>query len=390
MASVLIENAMAADGDLIWEKRYDSGYEDRARDVATDSHNNIVVVGSVSYDNHLDACGYIIKYNQNGKVIWEKRFTDTDPGRAQGVAIDAQNNIIVTGNNFSGNLDYYTIKYDPKGNVIWEKRYVCIYHGTALDVATDSNNNIVVVGGVSNNYGYDWHIIKYDPNGNIIWNHAGLNDGIAQRVVIDSQNNIIVLGNDSNNGTSKWYIIKYDPSGNVIWEKFYTDINHSELTNIAIDSQNNIIVTGLIMGGGIITKYDLNGKAIWEKLYRSGQSTLTFGVTTDSQDNIIAVGLVHNYHILDWYNWYAIKFDSSGNVIWEKLYEREYSMGGEIVTTDSQNNIIVAGFAGGYPNNDYYTVKLEGFPIRFPINKNKSYPMAQILNILKSSKTKNK
>jgi len=76
--------------------------------------------------------------------IWNRSDGDVKTDIAYGVAVDSNNNVIVTGGSYLGeNYDYYTIKYDPNGNVIWNRTYDGESQDHARGVAVDSNNNVL-------------------------------------------------------------------------------------------------------------------------------------------------------------------------------------------------------------------------------------------------------
>ncbi|MCZ2442986.1 MAG: hypothetical protein LC101_04335 [Flavobacteriales bacterium] len=121
-----LSNVYGADGDLIWERRYDNLRIDVGYSVAVDSNNNVIVTGkSQSTSSPFNHCYYTIKYDSNGNLIWGKRFGNFNSNRAYGVAVDSNNNIIVTGYIRDGSSDttkdYYTIKYDPLVSYLGKK-----------------------------------------------------------------------------------------------------------------------------------------------------------------------------------------------------------------------------------------------------------------------------
>ena len=99
-----------------WIKIYTGIHDDGFFDVAVDSQNNVVVTG-LSWN----ACGtggddYLtIKYDSNGNVKWMKIYSGTSYDWAFGAAVDSQDNVIVTGGSYNaagtGNHDSLTIKY---------------------------------------------------------------------------------------------------------------------------------------------------------------------------------------------------------------------------------------------------------------------------------------
>ncbi|HPC81716.1 MAG TPA: hypothetical protein PL165_07675, partial [Methanofastidiosum sp.] len=52
------------------EKEYDSGFDDFANGVATDSYNNVIVTGYSIIGGKIRYC--TIKYDPNGNIIWKR------------------------------------------------------------------------------------------------------------------------------------------------------------------------------------------------------------------------------------------------------------------------------------------------------------------------------
>jgi hypothetical protein len=90
--------------------------EYHARDVAVDGQNDIVITGEYYYGASFDY--YTFKYTSVGDSVWVLIY-GTSYGLdeyAQGVACDATGGVIVTGHVFNnGNVDYLTVKYDEQG-----------------------------------------------------------------------------------------------------------------------------------------------------------------------------------------------------------------------------------------------------------------------------------
>jgi predicted Rdx family selenoprotein len=150
----------AANGALLWERRYSgppSGRWQSGLAVAVDRHGNVVVTGYAGNPANDDY--YTAKYAAaDGALLWERRYDG--PGNsddmAGALALDANDNVVVTGrseastNFYSG--DIYTAKYSAAdGALLWERRY----NGTLnqLDgggrVAIAPNGMIVVAASVN-------------------------------------------------------------------------------------------------------------------------------------------------------------------------------------------------------------------------------------------------
>jgi hypothetical protein len=120
----------ATDGALLWENRYSrpgNPYLTRSA-VAADGSGNVVVTGTiVGSDSNEDI--YTAKYAAaDGALLWEKRYNGPRNGsdRASAMALDGSGNVVVTGTTVGSDRtdDFYTAKYAAAdGVLLWEKRY---------------------------------------------------------------------------------------------------------------------------------------------------------------------------------------------------------------------------------------------------------------------------
>jgi len=347
--------------DELWNVSYDDGDEDRAYGIVTDSGNNIIVTGYSIKDSNFKY--YTIKYNSSGNELLNMTYDSGNVDIAYDVAVDSSDNIIVTGKSQITNYGYCTVKYDSYGSELWNVTYNTGEIEEAFGIAVDSNDNIIVTGS-------EYHTFKYNNIGDELWNvtydYSGDND--AFDVAIDSNDNIIVTGYiytglpyDDNFCT-----IKYDSSGNEIWnvtydggEEFGED---DRAYGVAVDSCDNIIVTGYSYLGTDndfkTIKYDSSGNELWNKTYDSGGNDMAFGgVAVDSNDNIIITGSYQN-----------IAYDNNGNELGNTSIPTNYYV--ESIAVDLNDRIIITG----YLLDNYYTVKYESLSeINLPPKANFTY-----------------
>ena len=374
VTGISITPALAQGEIELWHKTYDSGREDSAWGVAVDSLDNIIITGYVTNaSGDGDYC--TIKYDRNGNQIWSQIYDSGRDDEAYDVAVDSQDNIIVTGytTNASGDEEYCTIKYNKNGNEIWSKTYDSPKTDWAWGVAVDSHDNVIVTGQRRDGAGSDYYTIKYNTDGNEIWSQE-YDVGMCEvfDVAVDSQDNVIVTG-QCGFPSGKYHTIKYDKDGNQLWVATYGIPGDNEGKAVAVDSQDNVIVTGIsgpqikwnYLFGWCTIKYDRNGDQIWSKTYTRGIDDWAWGVAADSQYNVIATGLTTIVKGNE--DYYIAKYDRNGNQIWSQLYDSGGNDSGQDVAVDSQDNIIVTGFTtNASGNEDYYTIKIGRAPLPAP------------------------
>lgn len=216
----------ADSGDTLWSRRYDGGFNDLGADVAVDSANNIIVTGS-SYSFADTTYRYLtIKYDAQGETLWVRPFLSPYylDNHAYGVAVDADNNIIVVG---KPGLFPLIIKYNPTGDTLWTSYIpqIGVSVTEPYDVAVDSSNNIVVIfNHVETGSDHDYLIVKLSPAGDIVWRTAFRQgddgrDGYPYGVAVDTAGDIIITGFEHDGSTFNWVTVKYT-EGSGIEEEF--------------------------------------------------------------------------------------------------------------------------------------------------------------------------
>jgi len=370
----------AANGALLWEKRYDGpvGGDDFAEAVAMDSSGNVVVTGfSDGVASGYDC--YTAKYAAaNGSLLWEKRYNGPanrwDFGYA--VAMDASGNAVVTGTSASGSgefgesvYDYYTAKYAAAdGALLWEKRYdgTASVNDIATAVVVDSNGNVVVTGfsdGIGS--GKDFYTAKYAvANGALLWEKryngpgSGTNnlDDRPNSLVVDADGNVMVTGFSPVGNNLDNYAVKYGAAtGAVLWER--RTIN--SIRGAVMDGSGNVIVTGIGYAAFdfVTAKYGAaDGAVLWEKNYNgpSNRPDAARALAVDASGNVAVTGSSYSYESGE--DYYTAKYAATdGALLWEKRYDgpihsRDLA---QAMVMDAGGNVVVTGQSGA----DYYTAK---------------------------------
>jgi len=288
--------------------------------------------------------------------------------------------VIVTGYSVTsaGYTNYATIKYSSAGVPLWTNRYVgpANWDAYACAVAVDSNNNIIVTG-----YSYDtgsssdYATIKYSSEGVPLWtnryNGPGNGSDYATAVAVDGSNNVIVTGwSPSSGGLYHYATVKYSSEGVPLWTNRYSALVNSldRAFAVAVDSSNNVVVTGKSMGkvndyDYATVKYSSEGVPLWTNRY---SGSLPYGtdsacsVAVDSNNNIIVTGWSGNFATLVDAVYATVKYSSAGVPVWTNRYSAPVSGTNQpyAMALDRTGNVIVAGYSQGTGSgSDFTTIK---------------------------------
>jgi hypothetical protein len=369
LAVLLMPWCASAQIQQAWVAKYNNGITNgtnQAVKMALDTAGNIYITG-VSQNTNTNL-GYVtIKYAPNGTQLWATRYDSTNTATAAPatMALDASNNVIVTGTAL-------TVRYDPNGNQVWTAPYA----GTAL--AVDSNANIYVAG-----FSKNFATVKLSPQGSNQWLTTYVESygpTVSQSVLVDNSNNVYVSGLDSynsfyNNGMLYGpYVtlttIKYDSIGNQLWKTSQAPTPENmnvQVEGAALDSEENFQLVSCWPGqvGYLVYKYNANGSLVWTSYAANGNgNNVAHMLMLNSFGGALLTGAI--YHSPPYtppvISYGTVCLDTNGSVIWTDLYPvtSPGSSIGMSLSVDSGNNVYVTGFSPGKNSNtDIVTIKYD-------------------------------
>jgi len=296
-------------GTQLWNRSAGSIRSEFAQAVAVDSLNNIVAAGSfIQASTQPDV--WIWKLNSSGTVLWNVTVGSASrPEEARGVAVDGDNNITVVGYNESsgaGSTSIYIWKYNTTGSQLWNKtiRAPGTNFSDANGVAIDSDNNITITGYMQFTMGMTLTPVKQvftaklTPGGtqikNVTFNNSGTDSNIGNAVAIDSQDNIFVVGSSGFSSIPVAIIIKYDSNLVHQWNRTLNftgaAVFGDSAADVAIDDEDNIYVTGTANRSIFLVKYDTNGNQLWNLTSSYDPVSQGRAIAIDSKNYIIIGG----------------------------------------------------------------------------------------------------
>ena len=191
----------------------------------------------VSLGGTTDAA--VVKYNSAGVFQWANRIGGTGTEWPQEVATDSSNNILVIGNSSSsvtdlggdgiggtsdvtnrGNYDAYIAKYTSAGVLTWAKSIGSTGSDWGADVSVGSGGSVLVTANFK---------LTMDSAGNGI---GGAN----------ASDDLISAGGDD------VMVAKYSSSGDLVWSKRYGSTGDENSVDGDVDASGNYYITGAFNG----------------------------------------------------------------------------------------------------------------------------------------------
>lgn len=344
-------------GNKLWQQRYTHAHY--VSTAAADDLGNVYVVGWVGYPTGSNPEVVTIKYDPNGKRLWDANYYEllrkgvlSEP---DSMAVDANRNVYVAAQGL-------IIKYNTLGRLLWvastleEAQWESvreIYHHIAVDHA----GNVYVANSVrGRDLPPDHTTAKYDPNGTLLWtakyegnkNRRGRK---AAALTVDTQGAVYVTGytiNVDKKRSAATVTIKYDANGKQQWLAQY---DGASPFSIAVHQAGSLYVAGFTFSPNrIVTiKYDTDGKQQWAATHPTplipslmGSLYTYIGLIVDTKQNVYVPGVIFDAH--DWQtasehsDTLIIKYDAGGTEEWTKPFSNVRQMAG--ILNEIQTEII--------------------------------------------------
>lgn len=312
-----------------------------------------IVAGKSSRQDANGNQFFVSKIDYEGNEIW-KKYYDYQVGDSWLFKIaNTSSGFILAGNQHVLNLDH-------DGNVIWYKKIesydLGYYDDQISSVKQDSKGNLFLVGSRGSTDGKVFKeavLTKLSSTGNIIWEKKFSFSvrNIFNDLVINSFNELIILGSTDTSGTTyeeilsgsnpvqqiDFWLLKLTNDGEIIWETTFGDVKLDFPTQLIATTDNCFVAVGY---GGSLFKIDNSGKVVWRNTEPSAYIP-TFSVAETKDNGFVTTGSFE----FETFDALAIsKYDSSGNLEWEKSYhEQDASIWGFVILSEDDGGYRIAG-----------------------------------------------
>ena len=384
--------APVAEGDS-WEtpwSRYigDAG-ADSVYDMEVDAAGNTWLVGGTTssewafggYDTSYggEEDGFVAKVDPRGELEWVGYLGGSDRDYAQGVAVDDDGNVWITGRTESagwvagghqivhgGGADAFVVKLDSEGELLWSSYLGGSSQDDGFDVAFDADGNAVVVGDtassgwVSGGYNLsqggtgDGFVAKLSPNGTHLWSSyvgSSKNDK-GRAVAVAPSGEIWVAGETSGDGwissgydtglsgANDGYVVRISADGQQFLGGSYLGGSATEISHgITLDGSGNAYIvgqtssSGWITGGfntaysgssdGFLAKLSADcSEILWSTYFASSGADAAYDVVVDDEDAAWVTGVTYGTA-----SWVTGGFDSTNNGYYDAFVAKVASDG---------------------------------------------------------------
>lgn len=290
--------------------------------------------------------------------------------------VTASGDVYITGysqKNSGQDYDAITTKYDTQGNEIWSAeldagQYTYV---RALDVANDGS--VVLTGQYydGSNYNNQKMITaKYSSNGTLLWtatlsataNYNYYSYAYGMDVKVDANGNVTAFGYGYDNNTWGHFLVKYDASGTEVWRNF-TPHSNAYMQKMGIDAAGNCYLMGYKYNYNYsnynyhdiwVQKFNSSGVIQWDNVYDRNYNEYTTDAVVTAAGDVYIAAHQYQYNSNNYsYNFLTLKIGSNGTLVWDDAltFNQNYSYP-QALDVAPNGNVAVVGYVSN--NNGYY------------------------------------
>ncbi len=327
-------------GTQIWEVTIPVGNRYSIGCIRQLSDGGFIMTGGVDGTSWGNRSVWIVKFNQSGVKLWEKKYTS---GLCKAVGIvpchspdsliiiaDADTTCVNQATRSVSNLNHaWLLKIGPGGDTAWTKRYFGL-NPIAVSGVSDAG---FVVSGCSNSdtlYRMTAQITRFSYSCDSLWtrtvNIMDQNTGVGAAVL--GNGDFILAGNSQNDSyTRRTWLKWFSPNGDSLW--FSESGNRFKTAYGIYGLQNESYV---VVGGGIPDGYISGYSDIWV-LNATGRSAISFEAflggrsddagyyATEVNDGYLIIG---NSGVYERQSGICFRTSSTGVVRWKKAFPEVY------------------------------------------------------------------
>lgn len=168
-----------------------------------------------------DDFSVVVKLNDDGTVLWERRIAGDDPGGPiHAIDAAADGTLLIAGrvNGRRGDADVWIARLDAQGEILWQRAVGGPWDELATAVQATSDGGAVVVGQAETRgpNGQDLLVLKFSPGGEIEWARLlGTRDDESASDVREIDGGYFVVGSQNDLGLA----LRLGSAGQIEWAR---------------------------------------------------------------------------------------------------------------------------------------------------------------------------
>jgi len=355
---------------ITFQKTYgDSAVNDIGQSVLQTDDGGFVIAATRFNSSNLIATLFLIRANDIGDTLWTKLINEPTINYSGSQIIKTFDHCFaITGIKGGGNTFVpYLLKIDSAGNITWNKTYLWFADEHINSIIQTPDSGFLLAGYLYNGNNLVY-FIRTNSVGDTLWTKSYgetfFNANVySVRQAIDG--GFIAAGSIQNTNTQDVdaFLFKTDFLGNVEWAKGYGDAGYDYAQQVEVTADHGFVLAAVTYSFGVslsdfyLVKTDSAGNVIWSKTYGGISDDRSESVMQTWDGGYLVTGESASFSSGN-FDTYMIRTDASGDTLWTRTINGLQSNEGYSQALTSDSGFAIAGsYLNQFGNNDVFLVK---------------------------------
>lgn len=331
----------------------------------------------------------------NGEIEWAKTFGGSREDDANAIIQTPDGGYAVVGFTMSNDgditdktttdADVWVFILNSDGELQWSKTYGGSADDRGTDIINTTDGGFAVIGYTRSNDGdvsfnngfYDFWLIKLDASGNLLWENtfgfSGNDQGQSLLQTADGGYFLTgfmdfdgraiqdpTLNKSTRHGVGEFWAVKTDANGNEEWSQFYGGTDNDRAYDVVQTPDGGFMMVGNTESDDFditnplgsydywVVKIDGSGNLLWQKNYGGSGIEIAYSITRSMDGNYLILGDTRSTdqqvtnprgNADAW----LIKINETGDLLWQKSYGGSQFDTGRKIIEKPDGNLIVFG-----------------------------------------------
>jgi len=292
-------------GNLSWSRTYGGPLNDWGRSVRQTRDGGYVIAGMREINSQTNDV-YLIRTDASGNLLWQRTYNMGDDDRGHSVWETSDGGFVIAGQAWIvsgpfGSYDVYVVKTDSQGNLEWQRTYSYTSYGndvgTSVQETTDGG---FIIGGFTQSVVWAALLIKTDSLGEPDWIRTygvgGSNECYSILQTTDGGYVFAGVGVSYRGGDGDILLAKTDANGAILWMRTYGGSDEDWAQSVQETREGGYIVAGQTgsFGAGVwdvhVMKTDAEGDSLWARAFGGNSDDRGFSVRQTPEGGYIVGG----------------------------------------------------------------------------------------------------
>jgi len=292
------------DGNVVWNKRYESGQTEIPYAMIQSSDGGYIIVGKKGtgpayFDHGTSDDAFIMKVNWDGDIEWQKILAQE--GEIFDIAYDVKQTqdggFIVAGSRGTpwtgvvhAGVDCMVWRLNAEGEILWQKGYGgqdIVSHGGhpdewATSILITADGGFLLSASARLGWADEIWLAKLSRIGDVVWQYVYHLEGSYDPRVIPAKNDgYLVVSSHAQINSSNIWVLKINGSGQILWQKVFgggeqlhLDLadGRNPVDSVLLSPKGGYVIAGNTMLPDTqmrvyLLKIEENGGVVWERQY---------------------------------------------------------------------------------------------------------------------------